>query len=604
MKRIVKQVLTIVLTMCIILSEWGGYGVTVNAAGSNLSISGESVIKTIKKGRSWTCKGTINSNHRLKEVRGTIYESDGLTVKYRKSVYPNSNTYTLQNGEIDRALLFNKLQSGVYHYTIVATDASNITKTLVNNRFTVEGSGASTLKITGASNISSLNQGSPWTCRGTVSSNYTLREVKGTIYESDGIKVVYRSSVNPNKKSYKIQNSKIDKGLLFNKLSAGTYYYTIVASDTSGKTLTLVHNKFTVQGTKSVSTLKITGASTISSLKQGQSWTCKGTISSNYMINEVVGTIYESDGITAKYRKAVNPKSKSYTIQNRDIDKALLFNKLSAGTYHYTIVAKDASGKTLTLVNNKFTVQGTTQASTLKITGASAPGTLSKGASWSCVGTINSKSKITKVIGTIYAGNGTTKKFSKTVSPKKTSYALYNSAIDKALKFNKLDVGSYYYNITASDATGKTQVLVNEKFEVKKSQKIYESPLKVKARFTSNFKQNGHRGVDLAAPRGTAIYSLAAGQVVYSKYDSSYGNFIVIKHKDGMYSLYAHMKSKSRFKEGSTVKKGTKIGEVGSTGNSTGNHLHLELATNQVPGKYLSNDKLTYLVNPKDYINF
>ena len=392
-----------------------------------------------------------------------------MTVKYRKSVYPNSNTYTLQNGEIDRALLFNKLQSGVYHYTIVATDASGITKTLVNNRFTVEGSGASTLKITGASNISSLNQGSPWTCRGTVSSNYTLREVKGTIYESDGIKVVYRSSVNPNKKSYKIQNSKIDKGLLFNKLSAGTYYYTIVASDTSGKTLTLVHNKFTVQGTKSVSTLKITGASTISSLKQGQSWTCKGTISSNYMINEVVGTIYESDGITAKYRKAVNPKSKSYTIQNRDIDKALLFNKLSAGTYHYTIVATDASGKTLTLVNNKFTVQGTTQASTLKITGASAPGTLSKGASWSCVGTINSKSKITKVIGTIYAGNGTTKKFSKTVSPKKTSYALYNSAIDKALKFNKLDVGSYYYNITASDATGKTQVLVNEKFEVKET---------------------------------------------------------------------------------------------------------------------------------------
>mgnify|MGYP001060412860 FL=1 len=67
MKKIVKQVLTIVLTMCIILSEWGGDGVTVNAAGSNLSISGESVIKTIKKGRSWTCKGTINSNHRLKE---------------------------------------------------------------------------------------------------------------------------------------------------------------------------------------------------------------------------------------------------------------------------------------------------------------------------------------------------------------------------------------------------------------------------------------------------------------------------------------------------------------------------------------------------------
>ncbi len=71
-----------------------------------------------------------------------------------------------------------------------------------------------------------------------------------------------------------------------------------------------------------------------------------------------------------------------------------------------------------------------------------------------------------------------------------------------------------------------------------------------------------------------------------------------------MYSLYAHMRAKSSYKAGSTVKKGAKIGEVGNTGYSFGSHLHLELATGQVSGKYLSDEKLTYLVDPKQYINF
>lgn len=134
MKNIIKKIVIIAITVCIILSEWGTYGLNVNASDSGLSISGASTIKKIKKGSAWTCKGTVSSNYILKEVRGTIYESDGLTVKYRKSAYPNSNTYVLQNGEIDKALLFNKLQAGVYYYTIVATDASGTTKTLVNNK--------------------------------------------------------------------------------------------------------------------------------------------------------------------------------------------------------------------------------------------------------------------------------------------------------------------------------------------------------------------------------------------------------------------------------------------------------------------------------------
>ena len=170
--------------------------------------------------------------------------------------------------------------------------------------------------------------------------------------------------------------------------------------------------------------------------------------------------------------------------------------------------------------------------------------------------------------------------------------------------FNTLPSGTYHYTIVARDASGTEKTLVNNKFEVKKPNKIYASPLKVKAKFTTNFKENGHRGVDLSAPEGTAIYALASGKVIYSQFDSSYGNFIVIKHTDSMYSLYAHMKTKSNYKAGSSVKKGAKIGEVGNTGYSFGSHLHLELATGQVSNHYLSDANLTYLVDPKLYIDF
>ncbi len=434
-----------------------------------------------------------------------------------------------------------------------------------------------------------------------------MKEVKGTIYESDGIKVRYQKSIYPNKKSYKIQNGEIDKALLFNNLSAGTYYYTIVASDVSGRALTLVRNKFTVQGQSiAASTLKITGASTISSLKQGSSWTCKGTVSSNYVLKEVRGTIYESNGITVKYRKSVYPNSKSYKIQNGEIDKALLFNNLIAGTYHYTIVAYDASGAEKTLVNNKFTVQGkASAASNLKITGASKISSIQQGKSWSCKGTVSSNYILKKVRGTIYERDGITVKYRETVYPNAKTYKIQNGAIDKALLFNNLPAGTYYYTVVALDTSGeKEKTLLNNRFEVKKPNRIYASPLKVKARITSNFKVNGHRGIDLAVSEGTAIYALAGGKVLYSQFDSSYGNFIVIKHTDGMYSLYAHMRAKSSYKAGSTVKKGAKIGEVGNTGYSFGSHLHLELATGQVSGKYLSDEKLTYLVDPKQYINF
>lgn len=88
-----------------------------------------------------------------------------------------------------------------------------------------------------------------------------------------------------------------------------------------------------------------------------------------------------------------------------------------------------------------------------------------------------------------------------------------------------------------------------------------------------------HKGLDIGADYGEAIYSLYDGTVDIAEESPSYGNYIVLLHGDGTKTLYAHC-SKLCVKKGDTVKQGEKIAEVGSTGDSTGNHLHIEVIKN------------------------
>ena len=91
-------------------------------------------------------------------------------------------------------------------------------------------------------------------------------------------------------------------------------------------------------------------------------------------------------------------------------------------------------------------------------------------------------------------------------------------------------------------------------------------------------RRNLHGGIDIAAPNGTPIMASKAGVVVISQYGSSYGNSVVISHPDGTRTLYAHM-SQRNVSAGDTVRQGQTVGLVGSTGSSTGNHLHFETWT-------------------------
>lgn len=88
-----------------------------------------------------------------------------------------------------------------------------------------------------------------------------------------------------------------------------------------------------------------------------------------------------------------------------------------------------------------------------------------------------------------------------------------------------------------------------------------------------------HGGVDLAAPKGTPIMSSQSGTVVISQYSSSYGHYVVVDHGDGLSTLYAHL-SERLASVGDKVSVGQVIGKMGSTGMSTGSHLHFEVRVN------------------------
>jgi len=133
--------------------------------------------------------------------------------------------------------------------------------------------------------------------------------------------------------------------------------------------------------------------------------------------------------------------------------------------------------------------------------------------------------------------------------------------------------------------------------DVKKE--VVPSGMPVKGYISSGFggrvhpisgKYKGHKGVDIPGKRGTRIKAVAGGVVVKSGRVSGYGNVVEIKHADGLTTLYGHNK-KNTVKKGDIIEKGDTVALLGSTGRSTGPHVHFEVRENGNP------------VNPMRYIN-
>ncbi|PZE19267.1 murein hydrolase activator EnvC family protein [Paenibacillus xerothermodurans] len=125
-------------------------------------------------------------------------------------------------------------------------------------------------------------------------------------------------------------------------------------------------------------------------------------------------------------------------------------------------------------------------------------------------------------------------------------------------------------------------------------------PLEKNAPMTSDYgtradpftgKRTSHKGIDFGAPSGTGILAAADGEVIVAAWWSGYGNCVIIDHGNGVWTLYGHIRNGGiHVSKGDTVKRGQKIAEVGTTGQSTGNHLHFEVRINERP------------VDPKPYL--
>lgn len=106
----------------------------------------------------------------------------------------------------------------------------------------------------------------------------------------------------------------------------------------------------------------------------------------------------------------------------------------------------------------------------------------------------------------------------------------------------------------------------------------------LRGRLTSPFgprDRHPHEGLDIAASRGTLVRAAEAGRVTFSGWMGGYGNVVVVRHTPVYSSVYAHHRS-NRVREGGFVDKGTVVGEVGSTGNANGPHLHFEIRRDEI----------------------
>ena len=160
----------------------------------------------------------------------------------------------------------------------------------------------------------------------------------------------------------------------------------------------------------------------------------------------------------------------------------------------------------------------------------------------------------------------------------------YHAAVEDILDVNDLDS----YTLTA----GQELFIPGAKLDSTALQRamgeVFAWPIKAKFRISSMFgsrkdpftgADSYHTGVDLACPTGTPVKAAMSGTVVRAGWSNVFGNYIIVKHLDGYQTLYGHL-SKIEVSKNAFVNQGDEIGLVGSTGYSTGPHLHFTVYKN------------------------
>ena len=177
----------------------------------------------------------------------------------------------------------------------------------------------------------------------------------------------------------------------------------------------------------------------------------------------------------------------------------------------------------------------------------------------------------------------------------KEQLGLQDITITQIITENAEEINTHELEVAKNNVTEKTQT-VDKTEEIANINGIEIATLPITGTISSRYgvssriRVSTHTGLDIAATTGTPIKVIADGTVTSAQYTGSYGYLVKVDHGNGVESWYAHT-SKMYVKAGDEVKAGDIIASVGSTGNSTGPHLHLEIRIN---GQHVNPQKYIY----------
>lgn len=368
------------------------------------------------QGNNFGLRGTISSNYKIKKIYGYIKQNGNVIQSTEDS--PNAKSVDVKDKKLNNNLVFETLGAGNYTLEVCAVDASGNSITVIKN-FTIVGQTVkteSTLSINLDKYPVTLNAGSGYGLRGSITSNYSIVLVKGYVINSSG-QTVLSSKDTPNSTSMDIRYANLNDDLVFNNLGAGNYTMKVVATDNSGRTVEVSKAFSVISSTGSNnSTLSINLVNYPVTLNVGSSYGLRGSITSNYNISVVRGYVISSNGQTVLSSKDT-PNSTYMDIKPAHLNADLIFNNLSAGNYTMKVVAVDASGRTVEASKN-FTVKSNVYVDNSP-NGNGVTGTVAIPSSWENLSIRSGPSTNYQIVGSMNNGAKCT------VYPNKTSNGWY-----------------------------------------------------------------------------------------------------------------------------------------------------------------------------------
>ncbi len=315
---------------------------------------------------------------------------------------------------------------------------------------------------TGCNYPSSLMEGKSFALKGVVTSAVSkLVNLQAGVYDSSD-KMVTGRSWNPNAKSVDLRWY-VDSYVKFGTLSAGSYTYKITATNASEQKV-ILSQAFTVTPKPPASdNLTVSGCNYPNEIAEGKGFSLRGIVSSQISkMSWLEVGVYDEDGNMITGR-SWNPKAKKVDLRFL-VNSYVKFSKLDTGYYTYRITATNDAGKTV-LINEAFEVIPREPISDdLTIGSHNHPSEIVKGKGFALKGMIKSQSsKITKVVAGVFDDNDNMLT-GRSFNPKAKTVDI-RWLINPYVKFGKLDVGTYTYRVSATNASGE-ETLLEEEFIV------------------------------------------------------------------------------------------------------------------------------------------